>query len=549
MKKCLLLFLIVSLILFIPSCNKDNLIIDGDFTEKVTTIEIKPDEVTKFTSEPLKILYIRISKGAMDFGVPANSADNMFLNFMTLSDLCNEKLGFPLEFVAIQDPVGETNAYLSYLSSGLSADLIFPSKVNGISSYESTFYWNDKWIEDGLYMNLAEYIPQFCPQAIVNFERYPNIKQMCSRNGKVYAVYAGMPTVSALSLIIKDSILEENNLDHVTDFDTLLEIMNNKHSLTESIPEEQKILVNQRDLLFYSMLQKGYHMPWQTSGLGIVTDFQDEYFTPLFIEDTKVFDYMYDTFSPFFEKGYFTDHTDQYGALYEGKQDLYLTYSPLNDIKSFSRMSTDEKDNFFNKGYSIFMMDSPHIYLKPFDVLPIPVPHSSTQPEKALHAMQWLMTDQDAADILTYGSNIMKMGHYRFSSDRTIIPEENNTIYGFYNLIANFSDQAFLCGNKQFNIIEEYKKRTEQAIYPPIFRAMNSNHMNYEAGISFSKAVQNQFNDRRSFLNQSLKEWMEDPYSTLTAHEFKKDYRNFLTMKSSWSKQRNISKKSGDKKE
>ncbi|HBN85555.1 MAG TPA: hypothetical protein DDZ89_17125, partial [Clostridiales bacterium] len=380
--------------------------------------------------------------------------------------------------------------------------------------------------EEGIYMDITKYIPQFCPQAIINFEKYPQIKQMCSRDDKIYALYAGMPTISALSLIIKNSNLEENNLDEVTNFETLLEIMDNRYRGMDSIQETQKIFVTQGDLLLYSIMQKGYYLPWRVSS-GIVLDLDDEYFTPVPIEDTDILDYMHETFSPFYINNYFTDKDDQYFALLEGKQDIYLTNHPLHDIKNFARQSTDEKDNFFNRGYSIFIMDSPHIYSTPFDVQPVPIPHSSTQPEKALHFMQWLMTDPDAADILTYGSRIMKLGHYRFSADNVIIPEANNTIYGFYNLIANFSDKAFLCGNKQFNIIEEYRERTYEALYPPLYRAMDSDHMNYIPAISFEESIRFQYKDRQSYFNKSLKEWLENPYSTLTAHDIKKGLSEF----------------------
>lgn len=105
------------------------------------------------------------------------------------------------------------------------------------------------------------------------------------------------------------------------------------------------------------------------------------------------------------------------------------------------------------------------------------VPITSTQPEKALIFMQWLMTDKDAADILTFGSQLMNINHYRFSEDGTIIPEKNNTIYAFYNLIANFSDKAFLYG--KYDVIHEYKEKTYQATYPVLYQLIDSDNERY----------------------------------------------------------------------
>ncbi|HBN84910.1 MAG TPA: hypothetical protein DDZ89_13830, partial [Clostridiales bacterium] len=434
MKKFLLL-LSVLLILPVASCENNNRNEEFEFSEKVTTVEINAGEVVKFTQDPLKILYIKAGLGYVDYGVPSQKNDNMFINFMTLSQLCKKELDFSLDFIEIPSHLEEYNAYLSYLNSGLSGDLIFPTKVSSITrplgydAWPASFYWDDKWIEEGTYMDITKYIPQFCPQAILNFEKYPQIKQMCSRNGRIYAVYAGMPTVTALSIIIKNSILEENNIDSVTDFKTLLDIMDSKYRGNESISEEQKILVSRQELLLYSMIQTGHYPAFNFyPNLGIVLNKEDDQFRPVPIEDTDILDNLHEEFSPFFTGNYFTDDRDQYAALIQGKQDIFLTLRPLWYIKSFASQCVDEKDNIFNKGYSIFLMDTPGMYLQSFSIQPVPVPYSSTQPEKALYFMQWLMTDPDAADILTYGSRIMNLGHYRFSSDDVIIPEANNTI-------------------------------------------------------------------------------------------------------------------------
>ncbi|MGI6561207.1 MAG: hypothetical protein ACOX3Q_01370 [Clostridia bacterium] len=526
-----LCFVLLTVLMILPnaSCNKDDSDRELESSGKFTGSEMNIEDIPSFSEEPLKILYFQIGNGAADFGITANKNDNLFLNFMTLSNLCEEKLGFPLKFIDVPDSDKEYNAYLAYLNSGLSADLIFPSKPSGINhvseynTWPATFYWNDQYIEEGVYMDITEYIPRFCPQAIINFEKYPMIKEMCSRNGRIYALYAGMPHVYSYTLIIKKSLLEENNLDAVNSFEVLSEMLYNMYRNTQSLSDEQKIYVSPYDLLLYSIIESGYcPLDGASLGLGIVVGAEDKNFTPIAIEDTDILDRMYEEFTIFFQGGYFTEKSEQYYALLEGEQDMFINNLPLSLVKALSRQCVDEKDNFFNKGYSIFLLNTPKAMIRPFNIHVIPVPYTSEQPEKALHFMQWLMTDSDAADILTFGSSIQMVKHYRFSSGNIIIPEPNNTIYGFCDLIANFSDKPFLCGNSQFHIAEEVRKKTYDAIYPFFYRTLDSDHMNLNTVTQFSETVQYRYNDRRSFLRNSLHEWMTNPNSPLTPHDVKK---------------------------
>jgi hypothetical protein len=104
------------------------------------------------------------------------------------------------------------------------------------------------------------------------------------------------------------------------------------------------------------------------------------------------------------------------------------------------------------------------------------VPSTCLQPEKALYFMNWLMTDPDASDILTFGSNMMNLKHYRFSDDGTIIPEKDNLIYGYYSLVAGFTSKVFLCGNEQFDISKIYREKTYYAEIPPFYKKLADQH-------------------------------------------------------------------------
>jgi hypothetical protein len=161
----------------------------------------------------------------------------------------------------------------------------------------------------------------------------------------------------------------------------------------------------------------------------------------------------------------------------------------------------------------------------------ISVPITSTQPEKALIFMQWLMTDKEVADILTFGSQLMTIKHYRFAEDGTIIPEKRNTIYGFCNLVANFSDNAFLYGCN--DVIHQYKERTYQAIYPYFYQLIDSDNERYKKlrDIFKSEPIRTQSDKRASYLRNSIDEILRNSYGGLNTERIKDGLSEILDAK------------------
>jgi hypothetical protein len=133
------------------------------------------------------------------------------------------------------------------------------------------------------------------------------------------------------------------------------------------------------------------------------------------------------------------------------------------------------------------------------------------------------MTDKEAADILTFGSQLMNLQHYRFSEDGRIIPEKNNTIYAFCNLIANFSDKAFLYG--KYDVIHEYKEKTYQAAYPVLYRLIDSDNERYVKLSTLISSITQPYNSlitkRNRYLRNSIEELLLNPNSNLDAMRIK----------------------------
>ncbi len=148
------------------------------------------------------------------------------------------------------------------------------------------------------------------------------------------------------------------------------------------------------------------------------------------------------------------------------------------------------------------------------------MPYTYAQPEKALIFMQWLMTDDEVSEILTFGTSNGKLAGYRYTYDGNVIFEENNTLYAFSNLIANFSDKIYPYNNKTFDKTYEYREMTYRAIYPPLIKNIQTQHSNISKYLSFARTVNNDFNN--PYYNKVFKRLCVDPIIEITS-EFVKD--------------------------
>ena len=361
----------------------------------------------------------------------------------------------------------------------------------------------------------------FCPEAILNFERYPQIKDNFIIDGKVYAIYAGMPNLSALALMVKNDLLEAGvDINTIKSVDALYEFMDSLYQGNEPKDNFNKIWVSGGTLLSYATYNSDYY---DYSNFRFAMN--DEKLTPYFYEETEVFDYLFNKFDKFFINGYFTTDTGTYNEkiIGTGLQDIVLFPWLPGMTKNLSKYANNEHDNVFHK-YSIVLFDDMKPVVNQFNTfIHVMVPITSTQPEKALIFMQWLMTDKDAADILTFGSQLMNINHYRFSEDGTIIPEKNNTIYAFYNLIANFSDKAFLYG--KYDVIHDYKEKTYQATYPVLYQLIDSDDERYvkfyNLVFSLKQSYNLQISKRNGYFRKSIDELILNPYSNLDAERMK----------------------------
>lgn len=55
--------------------------------------------------------------------------DNMSMNFIRISQMCEEGPGFPVNFQVCNGGTTEERAFHTFVKAGLEADLIFPSSV------------------------------------------------------------------------------------------------------------------------------------------------------------------------------------------------------------------------------------------------------------------------------------------------------------------------------------------------------------------------------------------------------------------------------------
>lgn len=226
--------------------------------------------------------------------------------------------------------------------------------------------------------------------------------------------------------------------------------------------------------------------------------------------------------------GYFTTDANTYNVdkiIGTGLQDIILFFWQPDLMKNLTAHVDDENDHVFRQ-YSIVLLDDMKPVVDMFNTfIHVMVPVTSTQPEKAMIFMQWLMTDKEVADLLTFGSQLMGINHYRFSGDGTIIPEKNNTLYAFYKLIANFSDKPYIC--KKYDVVHDYKEKTYQALYPVLVQLMDSDNERFvkleELSSSLRQPNNLQMQNRSGYLGKSIEELILNPYSNLDAERMKQD--------------------------
>lgn len=510
-KQLLFITIHIILICFTASCLGQNPNNRETAEYSNTTVYIDVNDTYKIDDKPLKILYLDNAY----WGVPLNYKDNMSINFITLSELCKKKLGFTIDFERINDfNENQNNAFATYLKSGLKADLIFSTKNYniGLKKDSSMYFWGDEYIEENIYMDLTPYLSQFCPEAILNFKRYPLIKEMCTVNEKVYALYTGMPEINVLALLVKNELLKKYNMDINTlnNFDAIYEFMDHICQGNELPAESDKIMLYPPRILFrYAMQKTGYYSVIPNN-YDVLIKAKDDKYNPQPIEDTEVLIYLLEEFDKFFNHSYFTFNLN-YEQLSSCKQSMFLTDNPLFEIKRFTR-----KDHDVFKNYSITLLEEQNTQIAGCNSIRlVMVPSTSAQPEKSLIFMQWLMTDDDVSDILTFGSQHKKLKHYTFSNDGIIIPEENNTIYGFCHLVANFSDKAFISGNKDFDIVNDYREMTYKAYYPELYKLIEAQHQRYTFVTDLYSKYMESYYKRTVYLDDKLKELAMNPDITI----------------------------------
>lgn len=92
-------------------------------------------------------------------------------------------------------------------------------------------------------------------------------------------------------------------------------------------------------------------------------------------------------------------------------------------------------------------------------------------------------------------------------------------------MIANFSDRLFPFDNKSLDQSEEYIALTKQAIYPPLYRFLETNHS--ENNRAFNLMDASCYNDeavrrRAEYIQNSIQKLFVDPYA-VTVHGMKAD--------------------------
>ncbi|HBN86129.1 MAG TPA: hypothetical protein DDZ89_20065 [Clostridiales bacterium] len=492
-----------------------------------------------FDDKPLKVL-INSQKNnyGLYLGLPVGSGFNNILE--EISKASEEKFGFPVEFISFPEGDLKNEYMIITTAAGSDIDLIFPTKACEFNAtykdFQSYFFWNEDFIE--LYTDLSPYLT-YCPDVYDNMQQYDYVMDMVTRKDRIFALYAGVPEVSRLSLLIKNEILQEYNVRSVTSFTDLYNLMEMMAEQDE-MNDRNKIVVNERMLLHYAIIKAGFYSGYDgnrnLSPYNMVCDLDDENFKPLLIEDTDIFDVLFREFGSFLEQSYFrlfpydkqsdvkSDEQFYRSLFSEEGGNIYLLDNAFYSIYRLFSYDEYPTENPWNT-YSMFMFDDNTPIVNTIDSIQlILVPYTCTQPEKAVSFVNWLYTDEKVADLLTFGSDQGKYPNYVFTREGNIFYGGRSTVYHFYNLFANFSDRLFPFNNKTMDVSKVYVDLAYKAIYPPLYRHLESIHNErYDAYQNMSMAFTQNINmqKRTEYILSAVSDLIKDPMST-TADAMKK---------------------------
>ncbi len=515
MKKLLVLIHILCMVMFF-SCEKFN-------TESENRV-IGLDEKNIFDDKPLRIL---IKSNYNNFGVGTSgmefSNDQLFNVLDEVNYECYEQLGYTVEFISFPE-IKAGNEYLLTIQAGLEFDLIFPTKAGrSYTNLKNSYYWNDEFIS--YYMDLSPYLSTYCPDVYMNMQKYDYVMDMVTKDEKVFALYAGVPVVSHMALLIKNEIIQEYNIQRINNFDELhrlMELMRGK----EENNDNQKVLVAERTLLNYAIIRAGYY----NLNNDIVFQLNDGSYKPYLIEDTDIFDVFFNEFSRFFEQSYFMLQSPapmRNGAFdpifSENGVSMFLADHIFYFIFQLFYFDDYPKENPWDT-YSLFILDDSTPVINSADSIQlVPVPYTCTQPEKAVNFVNWLYTDEKIADVLTFGTDQGKYPSYRFTSEGNIFYDKGVMVYGFSGLIANFSDRLFPFDNKTLDQSKEYIELAKKAAYPPLYRNIESSHSDRYEDLQLLYSIYHddrKMKARAEYINNAIIQLFDNPMST-TADKMK----------------------------
>ena len=237
-------------------------------------------------------------------------------------------------------------------------------------------------------------------------------------------------------------------------------------------------------------------------------------------------------FDSFFRKSYFVEPSQSVimSRYSDNELPMWLSSNFFSEVTAGFLYSKNNEEHFMNH-YSAVMLDAKTTaFCNANSVQPIFVPYTCTQPEKALSFVNWLFTDEEIAALLTFGTDKGPLPGYQFSEDQNMTyNKDGHTIYMFHHLIANFSDRLFPYDNRTFDMTGQYKNLAKKAIYPPLFKVIESNHGEAVSDfLSMTNSQNRNLQKRTEYMQTVLSNMISNPDSYVTSDEIKRDLSEMI---------------------
>lgn len=432
MKKIISIVLVLCMVLSLAACGsksptKDsgNKTPDKDTTKETevqddTQDEETPDDTQPASNDP-KDLYDLSEPVKLVFYLVGDPGSDYQSVVEELNKYLSEKINTTIEF-NFTTWTDWSQKYNLVLTSGEQVDLMYAADWTNYATLAQT----------GAFYELDELLPQYAPG--LNELISQDVLDLCKVDGKLYAIPADQQTFAEAGIRYREDLRKKYNLpvpDSIENFEAYIK------GIQENEPDQGLLspitISNNFMHAFYMSQIFGLKYSRSIARYGLSADYNnpsevvDYWRSPDFVEDMKLLKKWADM--GFWSRSSLSN--TQEDSFDEGL--VVASVASMNQDKwigSYNTAKTNHPD--WEIGYVTYnLLHNSVAAASPLQNATV-IPHNSSNPERALIALNFLMTDETANDLVQYGIqgkhwNLLEGKYYEEIKDSGFSYENMNT--------------------------------------------------------------------------------------------------------------------------